>query len=89
MNFSEWWKDYNSKFTATTQETRTDVARAAWEAAQNNEQPTLRDRFAMSALPALIADHANHDALNYADGNTEVAKEAYRLADAMMKERSK
>ena len=56
---------------------------------QNNEQPTLRDIFAMSALPAIYSDFAHHGATDYIDGNTEIAKEAYKMADVMLKERSK
>ena len=42
---------------------------------------TLRDQFAMAALPALIADP---DSVAYPIGH---AKQAYRYADAMLKAR--
>ena len=56
---------------------------------QNNEHPTLRDMFAMSALPAIYSDFAHHGATDYIDGNTEIAKEAYKMADVMLREREK
>ena len=80
MDFKEWWKDYNSKFTATTQETRTDVARAAWEASQ---QETLRDKFAAVALNGMLS---NSSSLYDFEG---AAQDAFRYADAMLKERNK
>jgi len=46
------------------------------------ERPTLRDQFAIAALPDLVA-------LNLAASEQEIAAMAYRQADAMMKERSK
>jgi hypothetical protein len=45
------------------------------------ERPTLRDQFAIAALPDLVA-------LNLAASEQEIAAMAYRQADAMMKERS-
>jgi hypothetical protein len=44
------------------------------------ERPTLRDQFAIAALPDLVA-------LNLAASEQEIAAMAYRQADAMMKER--
>ena len=46
-----------------------------------SEATTLRDQFAMAALPALIADP---DSVAYPIGH---AKQAYRYADAMLKAR--
>ena len=48
----------------------------------NAEQPTLRDRFAMAALTGIGADVAKRSV------NESVAL-AYRVADAMLKERAK
>lgn len=46
------------------------------------EKPTLRDRFAMAALPALLTYYmAEYQSYN------GVQKEAYNLADAMLKAR--
>ena len=47
--------------------------------AQAKQKKTLRDEFAMAALIGVI----------YTYGTTDAAEEAYALADAMMKERSK
>lgn len=47
--------------------------------------PSLRDQFAMSALTGLLAVETNSKAF---DGDSsELAKCAYRLADAMLKAR--
>jgi len=47
----------------------------------NYEQPTLRDRFAMAALPSAYANnHTTH-------GFQDVANEAYAIADAMLRAR--
>ena len=48
---------------------------------QLRETATLRDQFAMAALPALIADP---DSVDYPIGH---AKKAYEYADAMLKAR--
>lgn len=47
-----------------------------------SEEPTLRDRFAMAALPACCGD--------YLDGGAgSIAATAYEIADAMMAERAR
>lgn len=47
-------------------------------------QPTLRDQFAIAALPECASEH------RYKNDNGEtVAKEAYMFADAMLREREK
>lgn len=49
---------------------------------------TLRDYFAAKAMPALMTDYWNSD--TFSDPTwTSVAKDAYLLADAMMKAREK
>jgi hypothetical protein len=49
----------------------------------NQEEPTLRDQFAMAALNGLVS--ANQHVFD----QKLAAKAAYALADAMMKERAK
>jgi hypothetical protein len=46
---------------------------------------TLRDYFAAKAMQAFAADPE----LGWADGLTGMAKQAYRWADAMLRERAK
>jgi vesicle coat complex subunit len=50
----------------------------------NQEQPTLRDQFAMVALNGLLSTNTN-----VYDITKSVAKASYAFADAMMKERAK
>ena len=66
---------------AKRQRERLEAARAT-AAEANAEQPTLRDRFAMAALTGIGADVAKRSV------NESVAL-AYRVADAMLKERAK
>lgn len=48
-----------------------------------NEQPTLRDRFAMATLTGICADPR-------VDGKpADIAIKCYRMADAMLKARAK
>ena len=47
------------------------------EITNDSEQPTLRDQFAMAALPFVLSKY----------GHKRSAKTAYELADAMLKER--
>lgn len=61
-----------------------------------DEQPTLRDEFAKSALNGLLSNPSGViqksplSGTNYINGNHESVTEwAYELADAMLKERSK
>jgi DNA-directed RNA polymerase specialized sigma subunit len=49
----------------------------------DNEGMDLRDYFAAKAMQGMMADHTRD---NYPE---EYAKHAYRIADAMMKEREK
>ena len=52
---------------------------------KQSDQKTLRDEFAMAAMAALLADIIKHQR----DGVGEiVAKQAYKMADAMLKERN-
>lgn len=99
MGFEEWWESFwfwepSESFASVNLK---DIARAAWEAAQAQdkdvvgeikelwaEYPSLRDEFAMAALPECACEH------RYKNDNGEtVAKEAYMFADAMLKEREK
>ena len=44
------------------------------------DQPTLRDRFAMAALPTMLR-------MMFEDNPTDIAKDAYQMADAMLEAR--
>lgn len=46
--------------------------------------PSLRDQFAMAALPYLLTKRKN-----FGEGDLFCAEHAYRIADAMMRERNK
>lgn len=53
---------------------------------------TVRDRFAMAALTALITSNkgaASDDVLDGVRGGARISKAAFMYADAMMKERQK
>ena len=49
------------------------------------DEKTLRDEFAMAAMQGLIAAWGAHDVTDF----NEISCDAYKLADAMLKERSK
>lgn len=99
MTFEEWFEKWWGERTDGPYKSINveSIARAAWEAAQKQEQdpiselkslwaeyPSLRDEFAMAALPECACEH------RYKNDNGEtVAKEAYMFADAMLKERKK
>lgn len=48
-----------------------------------SEQPTLRDQFAMAALPTLLSEFLVCDSV------AEIAARSYELADAMTEARNK
>ena len=58
-----------------------EIAELKQSLAWAQQQKTLRDEFAMAALPRLIAD--------YGGGTNAHVRIAYEYADAMMKERHK
>jgi hypothetical protein len=70
---------FQSKRSATSE---IDIAELKNSLAQAKQKKTLRDEFAMAALPALIGLHRAD--LRWQD----VAPQAYALADKMMKERN-
>lgn len=71
------------------------VAEAICDTLPRDEYPTLRDRFAMAALPACIADAASYGEdsalakLSGAEYVAGIAIGAYRFADAMLAARVK
>lgn len=56
-----------------------------FHAKKKEEREKLRDQFAMAALQGLVASLGAHDVTDF----HELAADAYKLADAMMKERVK
>ena len=58
---------------------------AAQQSATSQQQPTLRDMFAMSALQSLI----NKGFKANIEGLQHLTKASYTIADAMLKERSR
>lgn len=55
-------------------------------AESGEQQPTLRDRFAMAALPALVETETWETVETCA---AEIARVTFALADAILKERQK
>ena len=89
MTFEEWWGNNGRDITleaAINSDSNKEndreriVAATAWEAAQ---QETLRDKFAAVALNGMLS---NSSSLYDFEG---AAQDAFRYADAMLKERSK
>lgn len=87
MTFEEWCEkhgEFISEKMNCTSATYEDLAHTVWDAKQEIQQRTLRDEFAIAALEGILSHH----------GGTEgdfpmIAKDAYQIADAMLKEREK
>jgi|SRR5690554_5404678 len=99
MTFEEWFEKWWSERTDGPYKSINveSIARAAWEAAQAQEKgvigeikemwaehPSLRDEFAMAALGGILSHHCVT-----ASGIPLVARDAYQIADVMLKEREK
>lgn len=97
MGFDEWWESFWEPTEGFGSVNLKDIARTAWEAAQAQdkdvvgeikelwaEYPSLRDEFAMAALGGILSHHCVT-----ASGIPLVARDAYQIADAMLKEREK
>ena len=88
MTFEEWWEGQVGNSDQWTTLERL-AAKDSWYAAQrlasSQQQPTLRDMFALGAMQGLMAAWGAHDVTDF----DEISCDAYNLADAMLKERNK
>lgn len=97
MGFDEWWESFWEPTEGFRSVNLKDIARTAWEAAQAQdkdvvgeikemwaEYPSLRDEFAMAALSGMLSLEVSR---NHSD--RKISRLAYRMADAMLKERER
>ena len=97
MKFEEWWESFWEPTEGFGSVNLKDIARTAWEAAQAQEKgvageikevwaeyPSLRDEFAMAALSGMLSLEASKH-----HSDRKISRLAYRMADAMLKEREK